>query len=668
MLVYSSSRLEAARVSDVAGSRWGSAAGYALAWFPAAALGLYLKHAFLQKEYLVIARAVGRDVETDITAWEALSLFRMDLLLSLLVIPLAMTLVLGLMPARSRAAIALSVSGVFALFFFIHLQTLGNVGRYMSIGLLFDTIRWGVGHPTYIDDYLPLGSLVKLLGVLVSIAGLSVLAAMGSGRRPRLAVAQAALPLAFVALLGLGLVTSVLAWTPRLPALAQHRSILADSVQSFFDLGKEGATEFEGLDAAGLAAFYRTFASVPPPAPDARFWGKAAGSDVILFIFETGPARSLDLEGDLTPFPSLRALLPRSFVAVKHHSTYPYTSDAHFSIFSGLYPPKSIRLQLKNYPDPMHTGLMRRLADAGYVTRAYSPHVARFEEDDRMYEHLGIRRNFVAEQVPTIPSTVVDRVERTVAGMPPAAAERVRAKSRLDLIALEALKADVLAFKRSGQRFAAAYMPQLGHGPWPDLRVYGNDHPARGRALMAIQDAWLGEVLDVLREAGALESTVIVVTADHGIRTRREDPAFHGGTISDYSFHVPLVVYAPPALREPMRVSWLTSHVDISPTVLDLLGVRRRMESEQGTAVWDARLRERTTFFFARGYLGADAFHSRGEYYMLNRLSETTYRSARLDFPPATLLAAGSPEHAAVIRTLDVMERLQRRRMSLPSD
>jgi len=71
MRVLSSSRLEPARASDMAGSRWGCAAGYALAWFPAAALGLYLKHAFLQKEYLVIARAVGRDVETDITALEA---------------------------------------------------------------------------------------------------------------------------------------------------------------------------------------------------------------------------------------------------------------------------------------------------------------------------------------------------------------------------------------------------------------------------------------------------------------------------------------------------------------------------------------------------------------------------------------------------------------------
>ncbi|HEX9632955.1 MAG TPA: sulfatase-like hydrolase/transferase, partial [Gemmatimonadales bacterium] len=220
-------------------------------------------------------------------------------------------------------------------------------------------------------------------------------------------------------------------------------------------------------------------------------------------------------------------------------------------------------------------------------------------------------------------------------------------------------------FKKGGKRFAAAIMPQLGHAPWPDVRGMGDDHPARGRALMAIQDAWIGEILDVLRATSSLDTTLIVVTSDHGIRTRAEDPGFKGGRISDYSFHVPLLVYAPTALRAPMKISWLTSHVDIAPTVLDLLGVKRRQESEQGTPIWDGRLPDRTTFLLARGYLGADAYHSRGEFYALNRLSDAVHRSRTLDFPPATLLEPGSPDHAAVIQRLDVMERLQRRWLSL---
>jgi len=651
-----------------AAPRWGSAAGYALAWFPAAVLGLYLKHAFMGKEYLVIARALGRDVAADITAWEVLSFYRADILLSLVLIPLGLALLLGVIPARYRVSTVITISGVFVLFFFVNLQTLGNVGRYMSIGLLFDSIRWGIGHPAFIDEYVPSGALLKLSGVLLSVGGLSLLAMAGSARTPRPAVARAGLPIVFAALVGLGLVAETLAWMPRLPTLSQHRSVLEASLLSFFDVQQDAASDFEGLGAAELASFYRTLTRAPVPAPDVRFWGKAAGRDVILFIFETGPTRSLDLDGDLGPFPSLRALVPRSFVAIKHHSTYPYTSDALFSIFSSLYPPRSIRLQMKNHPEAIQTGLMRRLADQGYATRAYTPYAARFEEDEMMFEHLGIQRHFIAEQSVEIPSAVLAQADReelvAAAPLSPSAVERFRSKLRLDLTALDALKTDIVAFKESGQRFAAAIMPQLGHAPWPDVRGVGDDQPARGRALMAIQDAWLGEILDVLRATSSLDTTLIVVTSDHGIRTRAEDPGFKGGTISDYSFHVPLLVYAPSALRAPMKISWLTSHVDIAPTILDLVGVKRRQESEQGTAIWDARLADRTTFLLARGYLGAEAYHSRGEFYMLNRLSDAVHRSKTLDFPPATLLASGSPDRAAVIQMLDVMDRLQRRWLS----
>ena len=654
------------RASDVLDSRWASAAGFALVWLPAAALGLYLKHAFMQNQYLVIARALGRDVARDITAWEALSFYRMDILLILLLIPLALMLVLSLTPARYRAPVAVTVSVAFALFFFMNLQTLGNVGRYMSFGLLFDTIRWGVGHPAFIGEYLPPATILKLLGVLLIVGGVAFLAKVESARPPRLAVVRTALPTTFAAMLAVSLVVQLLAWAPRLPSLAQHRSVLEDSLLSFLDLGREAASEFEGLSGAELAAFYRTFTGAAAPAPDERFWGAAAGHDVIVFVFETGPVRSLDLGGDLGPFPGLRALLPRAFAAVRHHSTYPYTSDALFSIFSGQYPPASLRVLMKRHPGAVQTGLMKRLADRGYATAVYTPYRARFEEDQQMFEHLGIQRSFIAEQEPEPSSLVREQVDRELAAMPAPAAERLGATMRFDRAALEALKADVREFKQSGRRFAAAFLPQLGHAPWPDLGGPRDDHPARGRALMAIQDAWLVEILAALRATGGLENTVIVVTSDHGIRTRREDPAFDGGTISDYSFHVPLLVYAPTAVRAPTRISWLTSHVDIVPTVLDLVGVPRRREAEQGTPIWDPRLQERTTFFLAGGYLGADAYHSRGDFYMLNRLSTAAHRSKSLHFPPDTLLAPGSPEQETVTRTLEVMRRLQRRWLTVP--
>ena len=56
--------------------------------------------------------------------------------------------------------------------------------------------------------------------------------------------------------------------------------------------------------------------------------------------------------------------------------------------------------------------------------------------------------------------------------------------------------------------------------------------------------------------------------------------------IDAYSFHVPLLVYAPEALRSTSNIASLTSHIDIQPTVLDLLGLEKGREFEQGSPIW----------------------------------------------------------------------------------
>src|SRR5690606_25607728 len=121
-----------------------------------------------------------------------------------------------------------------------------------------------------------------------------------------------------------------------------------------------------------------------------------------------------------------------------------------------------------------------------------------------------------------------------------------------DYMALDALCEDIVAYKGSGKRFAALFVPQIGHAPWFDL--YGRSSIVeRGRDLMILQDEWLAEIVSLLDGNGWLEETVIVLTSDHGIRTRVEDPALEAGTVSGYSFEVPLVIFAPGTLRA-MRI------------------------------------------------------------------------------------------------------------------
>lgn len=85
-------------------------------------------------------------------------------------------------------------------------------------------------------------------------------------------------------------------------------------------------------------------------------------------------------------------------------------------------------------------------------------------------------------------------------------------------------------------------------------------------------DHHLGRIMDWLKASGAYDSTLIVVTSDHG--EMLGDRGMWGkSSYHDACYHVPLVI------RDPSRrdtagqvVSAVTESVDVAPTILDLLG------------------------------------------------------------------------------------------------
>ena len=64
----------------------------------------------------------------------------------------------------------------------------------------------------------------------------------------------------------------------------------------------------------------------------------------------------------------------------------------------------------------------------------------------------------------------------------------------------------------------------------------------------------------------------------------------------------------------------MTSHIDIAPSVLDLLGIEDDRGLELGSPMWEPALADRTTFFFARSYLGADGYQRSNEAVMVRYL------------------------------------------------
>jgi arylsulfatase A-like enzyme len=109
--------------------------------------------------------------------------------------------------------------------------------------------------------------------------------------------------------------------------------------------------------------------------------------------------------------------------------------------------------------------------------------------------------------------------------------------------------------------------------------------PDRHEGLLALYDATvehsdeiLGAVVETLDHSGALDDTIVVVTADHGEEFFEHGGWGHGKSLYDELVNVPLVIAGravPPAVREdPAMV------VDIMPTLADMLSLPNRADWE----------------------------------------------------------------------------------------
>jgi arylsulfatase A-like enzyme len=82
----------------------------------------------------------------------------------------------------------------------------------------------------------------------------------------------------------------------------------------------------------------------------------------------------------------------------------------------------------------------------------------------------------------------------------------------------------------------------------------------------------VGELIVDLREAGRLDSAIIVLVGMHGEEFFEHGSAGHGSALFEESLRVPLVLHAPELLA-PGRVQTPVDLLDLAPTLADLIGL-----------------------------------------------------------------------------------------------
>jgi membrane-anchored protein YejM (alkaline phosphatase superfamily) len=637
---------------------WLSASRSVLPWVIPATLSLRIKYVMLSLVlhggFAVVARSLGRPEGLGLSLWEKFSFFRADLLVAFLVAPLGLVVLSRYLPSRWRTPFVVLVSAVISIILYCQLRAFDEVGQFLSSDMIWSAVAWGLHDPSVISKYWNLRGFLVLLGMVMAMA---VGWRWGAKRGKRSPLGTPRHWYICIGVVGSCLaVPTIVAWAPRVPSTPFHQSILVWGLRSLANQTFVDTREFRDLSVDDLENQYRKIASAPVPVRDARYWGKAKGCNVLFLVLETTPARVLPADGDLSEFPNLRRLRETSFVGGAHYSTYPETHQAIFSIFSSWYPSTLAKNFFGEHPDLVVPSMIRKLSELGYDTAVYSPYDFRGELDREMYRSLGFRRQVYPE---------IDR--RAFDAKVRASYKHIRwgwgessieTRTELDIATLGLLKRDLERDLGVGRRFAYLFAPQVSHGPWPDLKGNGEEVVKRGRDFLEFPDQWLGEIMQLLRRYNQLEQTVIVVVGDHGVRAREEDPSFAGNLFGDYSFHVPLLIYVPKAVDHMEKIPWITSHIDIAPTVLSLLGVEQGRNFELGTPVWDPDLAKRITYFFAHSYFGTDGYYSNRTFFMWSHVTDTVSENDSMNFDTVNLVDRSSPAYEEVTRSIRRMAGL----------
>ena len=111
-------------------------------------------------------------------------------------------------------------------------------------------------------------------------------------------------------------------------------------------------------------------------------------------------------------------------------------------------------------------------------------------------------------------------------------------------------------------------------------------------------DCQVGRIFDGLRERDMAGDTLVVVTGDHGEAFGDPHPTWgHGARVYEENVHVPFMLWNPRLYPKRARSAVVGSHVDVNPTLADLLGLPPS-PSWHGRSLFD-RLRPPRAYFYA---------------------------------------------------------------------
>lgn len=293
----------------------------------------------------------------------------------------------------------------------------------------------------------------------------------------------------------------------------------------------------------------------------------AKGLNVILYILESTPHWAVEHAEKEATGALLKELEDAGGLYIPSYSTFAVSTKSIYTMLTGMYGSPSAQVlesKVKNL-----TGLPRALEDAGYYTEFISNQNLHYQGTRTQVENLGYAKvSALAELVAVAKQKSID-VEQKGFGS---------GDDRLMLVeGFERLK--------EKQPFFATYYSSASHYPYEyPGSVPGSDFDMHQRSISFSQDV-IRSMIEKLKAEGMAENTLIVITSDHGEEFQNGRFRGRGTTLSDDTHKVPLLFYIP-GRKIVGDFPEYTRHVDLVPSILDLVGVAPDGLPLQGTSIF----------------------------------------------------------------------------------
>jgi arylsulfatase A-like enzyme/Flp pilus assembly protein TadD len=113
--------------------------------------------------------------------------------------------------------------------------------------------------------------------------------------------------------------------------------------------------------------------------------------------------------------------------------------------------------------------------------------------------------------------------------------------------------------------------PHIPYEPPEPFKTEFKEYPYEGE--VAYVDMALGKLFDKMKENNLVDSTLIIFTGDHGESLGQHGEKTHGYFAYNSSLLIPLIISHSETVSD--RVGHYVSHIDIFPTVCDVLGIAK---------------------------------------------------------------------------------------------